>query len=200
MEIIEPNPKLMEYIADASSLFTDFDGARNEFLENEEWHYIQSELEQNIHLLNRLDEKLLLSENVDIFDCGIGLGTAMFDLYLQSKDMKSRNFTFSGVEKHNRYLEFLEEKLIHYWEGVLKLHKGEIMNFDYSPYNMIYTYSPFKTVEKLESFYKKLVNEISPGSLIIESRNFGKGFAETLANIPGLEEIKVDFIFVYRKI
>lgn len=199
MEIIDPNPKLLEYIADASSLFTDFDGARREFIENEEWHYIQSELEQNIYLLSRLDEQNLLQEKVDIFDCGIGLGTTMFDLYLQSKDILGKSFTFSGVEKHDRYLDFIEQKLLHYWDGKLNLYRGDIMERDYSQYNIIYTYSPFKTVEKLEKFYNKLVSEISPGSIIIESRNCGKGFAETLTRINGLEELEVDCIFVYRK-
>lgn len=199
MEIIEPNPRLLEYIADASSLFTDFDGARREFIENEEWHYIQSELEQNIYLLSRLEEKKLLPEKVDVFDCGIGLGTTMFDLYLQSKDMLGKNFTFSGVEKHDRYSDFLEQKLLHYWDGKLNLYRGDIMDRDYTSYNMVYTYSPFKTVEKLEDFYKKVVSEISSGSIIIESRNCGKGFAETLSRIPGLDEIEVDCIFVYKK-
>ena len=84
-EIIEPHPILMDYIADASALFTDFDGGLKDFINNEEWHYVPSELEQNIYLMKRLDEQGLIADNNYIFDCGIGLGTNMFDLYLQSK-------------------------------------------------------------------------------------------------------------------
>ncbi len=199
MEIVEPNPKLMEYLADAHALFTDFDGGLREFINNEEWHYVPSELEQNIYLLRRLDERGLISEKCSVFDCGIGLASTMFDLYLQSNEIGGKTFTFGGVEKHEKYLVYLKNNLMHYWEGNLTLVEGDIMDQDYSSHDIIYTYSPFKTPAKLEEFYKKLVAEIKTGSLILESRNYGKGLNDTLSRINGLEEIEIDDIFVYRK-
>lgn len=198
-EIIEPHPILMDYIADASALFTDFDGGLKDFINNEEWHYVPSELEQNIYLMKRLDEKGLITDNNYIFDCGIGLGTTMFDLYLQSKELTGKEFKFGGVEKYERYSDYLKNSLMHYWEGNLTLVEGDIMEQDYTPYNIVYTYSPFKTVEKLHNFYTKLVSEIATGSLILESRNYGKGLNDTLSLVDGLEEIEIDDIFVYRK-
>ena len=198
-EIIEPNPLLLEYLSIASALFTDFDGGLREFVNNEEWHYIPSELEQNIYLIKRLNDKDLLSESNSVFDCGIGLATTMFDLYLQSKDIKNKTFTFSGVEKYKKYLDYLNEKLLCFWEDNLNVIEGDIMDQNYSNYNLIYTYSPFKTTEKLTEFYKKIVSDIKPGSLIIESRNYGKGLNDTLSNIDGLDEIEIDDIFIYRK-
>lgn len=198
-EIIEPNPLLLEYLSIASALFTDFDGGLREFVNNEEWHYIPSELEQNIYLIKRLNDKDLLSESNSVFDCGIGLATTMFDLYLQSKDIKNKTFTFSGVEKYKKYLDYLNEKLLCFWEDNLNVIEGDIMDQNYSNYNLIYTYSPFKTTEKLTEFYKKIVSYIKPGSLIIESRNYGKGLNDTLSNIDGLDEIEIDDIFIYRK-
>lgn len=198
-EIIEPNPLLLEYLSIASALFTDFDGGLREFVNNEEWHYIPSELEQNIYLIKRLNDKDLLSESNSVFDCGIGLATTMFDLYLQSKDIKNKTFTFSGVEKYKKYLDYLNEKLLCFWEDNLNVIEGDIMDQNYSNYNLIYTYSPFKTTEKLKEFYKKIVSDIKPGSLIIESRNYGKGLNDTLSNIDGLDEIEIDDIFIYRK-
>jgi len=198
-EIIEPHPILMNYIADASALFTDFDGGLKDFINNEEWHYVPSELEQNIYLLKRLDERGLIANNNYIFDCGIGLGTTMFDFYLQSKEITGKEFKFGGVEKHQKYIDYLKNNLTHYWDGNLTLIEGDIMDQDYSPYNVVYTYSPFKTTEKLHNFYTKLVSEIAPGSLILESRNYGKGLNDTLSSVDGLEEIEIDDIFVYRK-
>jgi hypothetical protein len=198
-EIIEPNPLLLEYLSIAGGLFTDFDGGLKEFVNNEEWHYIPSELEQNIYLIKRLNDKDLLSENNSVFDCGIGLATTMFDLYLQSKDIKNKTFTFGGVEKYKKYLDYLNEKLLYFWEDNLSVIEGDIMDQNYSNYNLIYTYSPFKTTDKLKEFYNKIVNDIKPGSLIIESRNYGKGLNDTLSNIDGLDEIEIDDIFIYRK-
>lgn len=198
-EIIEPHPKLMQYLADASALFTDFDGGLKVFVDNDEWHYIPSELDQNIYLMRRLEEKGLLKSHNSVFDCGIGLATAMFDLHLQSGEIEGKTFEFGGVEKHRKYLDYLNEKLMHYWDGKLFVVEGDIMDQDYSGHDIVYTYSPFKSVEKLTAFYTKLVSEISTGSLIIEARNYGKGHLETLAGVEGLEEIPIDEIFVYRK-
>jgi hypothetical protein len=199
-EFVEPHPMLMQYIADAQGLFVDFDGGRREFIDHDEWHYVPSELEQNIFLLRRLGERGLTKENNKVFDCGIGLATTMYDLYLQSQEIEDKTFEFSGVEKHERYTEYLKEKLLHYWEGNLTLIEGEIMDQDYSGYDIVYTYSPFKTEEKLMNFYNKIVSEVSTGSVIVESRNCGKGFKDTLTKVQGLEEIEVDDIVVYRKI
>lgn len=199
-EFVEPHPMLLEYISHAQGLFVDFDGARGEFINNDEWHYVPSELEQNIFLLRRLDERGLLGEHTSVFDCGIGLATTMFDLYLQSQEMVGKTFEFAGVEKHERYTDYLNENLIHYWEGKLDVTIGEIMDQDYSKYDLVYTYSPFKTEEKLLNFYKKVVSEIRTGAVIIESRNCGKGFMDTLTKVEGIEEIEVDDIVVYRKV
>ena len=103
MEIIEPNPLLLDYMSDAQGLFTDFDGAKREFVDADEWHYVPSQLEQNIYLLRRLDERGLLKDHNSIFDCGIGLATTMFDLYLQSKEIEGKTFEF-GVIIHGNQL------------------------------------------------------------------------------------------------
>lgn len=199
MEIIEPHPLLIDYMSKAQGLFTDFDGAKKDFVDADEWHYVPSQLEQNIYLLRRLDERGLLARHNSVFDCGIGLATTMFDLYLQSQDIKDRTFEFGGVEKHQRYVDYLEENLIGFWQGKLSLVVGDIMDQDYTRHNIVYSYCPFKTVEKLNDFYGKLVHEMPHGGLVIEFRNYGKGHLESLAAIDGLEEIEIDDIYVYRK-
>lgn len=198
-EFVEPHPLLLDYISEAQGLFVEFDGARREFINNDEWHYIPSELEQNIFLLRRLDERGLLRPSNRIFDCGIGLATTMYDLYLQSKEMVDKKFAFAGVEKHDRYVEYFRKSLEPRWNGELEYIEGEIMEQNYSDCDIVYTYSPFKTEEKLIPFYEKLVSEIGVGSLIIESRNCGRGLHESLTKVDGLEEIEIDDIYVYRK-
>ena len=200
IEIIEPNPILLDYIKEASSLFCDFDGGKKEFLDFDEWHYVPSNLEQNIFILKRMDEKSLLNENVNICDCGIGLGSTMFDLYLQSKEFTNKSFTFTGVEKNQPYINHLKGKLIHYWDNNLNIIEGEIMDQDYSKYNLIYSYSPFKTEEKLLPYYEKIINEISSGSILVEFRNHGLGYNNILNGIKGIKPEEIDDIIVFRKI
>ena len=151
---VDPSPQLISYFQESKALWTDFDGNKKQFVDSKEWHYILSNIEQNIFLLKRLEERDLLKVENHIVDCGIGLGTALFDIYLQSKEFSDRTFTFTGIEKQAMYIGYLEEKLFPYWEGNLELIHDDIMNQDYSKFNIIYTFTPFQTVEKLKELYK----------------------------------------------
>jgi hypothetical protein len=204
-EIIEPNPLLIEYVKISNALWTEFDSithllAKSEAIAADEWHYVMSNLEQNILLLQRLEEKGLLQDEVNICDAGIGLGTALFDLYLQSKEIKNKKFSFSGREKQEKYINYFNEKLSHFWANDLKVIEGDIMDQNYSGYNIIYSYSPYRSPRDLVNYYTKLKKDISPGSLIIENREKGIGLDSTLTMVEGLEKIQIDDIFVFRKL
>lgn len=204
-EIIEPNPLLIEYVKISNALWTEFDSitqllAKSEAIAADEWHYVMSNLEQNILLLQRLEEKGLLQDEVNICDAGIGLGTALFDLYLQSKEIKNKKFSFSGIEKQEKYINYFNEKLSHFWANDLKVIEGDIMDQNYSGYNIIYSYSPYRSPRDLVNYYTKLKKDISPGSLIIENREKGIGLDSTLTMVEGLEKIQIDDIFVFRKL
>jgi hypothetical protein len=197
-EIIEPNPILVEYIQISNLLWTHFDDKIFQ-INNGEWYYIMSKIEQNIFLLKRLDDMGLLQKEVNICDAGIGLGSALFDLYLQSKEIKNKKITFSGIEKNQRYINFFNDKLSIFWNNDLNYIIGDIMDQDYSEFNLIYSYSPFTKSKKLLEYYTKLKNDIKPGSLIIENRERGLGLDSTLSMVEGLNCIKVDNIYVFRK-
>lgn len=197
---VDPNPVLVKYYQDSKSLFTDFDGSKSEFLDSKEWHYILSNLEQNIFLLKRLEERNLLKVENHIIDCGIGLGTALFDIYLQSKDYIDRTFTFTGIEKQISYIEFFNKHLLNYWEGNLELIEDDIMNRNYSKYNIIYTYTPFQTVERLKELYNKIISEIEVDSIIIENKNSGLGLHGVLTELEGIQKVELDDIVVFKKI
>ena len=201
MKIIEPNPILIEYVKKCNSLFTEFDSLKKDFVESDEWHYIMSNLEQNIFLLERLKQNNLLNKNtINICDAGVGLGSALFDIYLQSKEIKDIKFTFTGIEKYQDYIEYLNQYLLHYWNSDLNIKKGDIMEQDYSNYDIVYSYSPFRSPRLLVDFYTKIKNEIKPNSLIIENRNFGRGIESTLFMVDGLEPIELDDIVIFKKI
>lgn len=204
-EIIEPNPLLIDYVKISNALWTEFDSithllTKSEAIAADEWHYVMSNLEQNILLLQRLEEKGLLQDEVNICDAGIGLGTALFDLYLQSKEIKNKKFSFSGIEKQERYINYFNEELSHFWANDLKIIEGDIMDQNYSGYNIIYSYSPYRSPRDLVNYYTKLKNDISSGSLIIENREKGIGLDSTLTMVEGLEKIQIDDIFVFRKL
>lgn len=198
---VEPNPQLVTYFQESKGLWTEFDGNKKEFADSSEWHYILSNIEQNIFLLQRLEERSLLREENHICDCGIGLGTALFDIYTQSKLFEDgKTFTFTGIEKQENYIKYLNDKLISHWNGDLNLIHDDIMNQDYSKYNIVYTYTPFQKVEKLKELYNKIVSEVSVGSILVENKNAGLGLHGVLTEIEGLEKIELDDIVVFKKI
>lgn len=201
VEEVTPNENLVKYFQDSKTLWTDFDSSKKEFIQNEEWHYVLSNIELNIFLLQRLEERGLLLQENHICDCGIGLGTALFDMFQQSKLFEDRkHFNFYGIEKQKIYVDFLKEKLLHYWQDSLTLIEDDIMNQNYSKYNIVYTYTPFKTTEKLTLLYNKIISEISSGSLLIENKNSGLGLHGILTELQGIKKIQIDDIVVFQKI
>ncbi len=197
---VDPSPQLISYFQESKALWTDFDGNKKQFIDSQEWHYILSNIEQNIFLLKRLEERDLLKSENHIVDCGIGLGTALFDIYLQSKEFNDRTFTFTGIEKQTMYVEYLNEKLIHHWEGNLELIHDDIMNQDYSKFNIIYTFTPFQTVDKLKELYSKIISEVEVGSVLIENKNAGLGLHGVLTELEGVQKIELDDIVVFKKL
>jgi hypothetical protein len=67
-------------------------------------------------------------------------------------------------------------------------------------YNIVYTYTPFKTTEKLSNLYNKIISEISPGSILIENKNAGLGLHGILTELEGIKKIQIDDIVVFQKI
>ena len=141
---VEPHPLLIEYWQVTQGLDCNADSSKKEFIESGEWSYIPSDLEKTIFLLKRLEEVNLLPKELNICDCGIGLGTTMFDLYLQSKEFEHIKFTFTGIEKWKPYIEYLNDNLIKYWNNELTIIESDIMDQSYHSYNLIWFYQPFR--------------------------------------------------------
>jgi hypothetical protein len=195
--IVEPDPTLIEYYQIAKKFEI------NEMFisktEDGEWLYIQSNLDQNIFLLKKLDDMGLLTESGKICDCGIGLGTAIFDIYLQSKQLE-KNFSFVGIEKQSKYLNYLTGNLLEFWSKDLQLIEGDLMEQKYDDYNIIYCYTPFRDIEKLKTFYLKLISEMKKGSILIENKNYGLGELDILSTISDdISPIDLDGVTIFQK-
>jgi len=195
--IVEPDPILIEYYQIAKSLEI------NEMLLNKisdgEWLYIQSNIDQNIFLLKRLDNMGLLPDSGKVCDCGIGLGTAIFDIYLQSKALEKK-YSFVGIEKQSNYVNYLNEKLLHFWCEDLELIEGDLMEQKYDNYEIVYCYTPFRDIEKLRTFYLKVISEMKKGSILIENKNFGLGELDILSTISDdILPIELDGITIFQK-
>lgn len=196
MIIVEPNPKLIDYLEKADNSKEGYafyyDGQKREYVESDEWHYLLSDLELNIFLLKRLDNFGLLKQKNKICDAGIGLGSALYDLYLQSQDLTDKHFEFIGIEKNKKYIEFLNKNLIEFWNGKLELIEEDIMNCDYSEYDVIYSYCPFKNETRIMEFYTKLANEMKVGSCVIDPRN-----SRVLERFEEFEKIDLEGMWIF---
>ena len=181
------------------NILLDYINISNQFIgqhskNQKEWHYIMSNIENNKLLIEKLDESGLLPEEVNVCDAGIGFGSALFDLYLQSKSINKR-FNFFGIEKNPNYIEYLNKNLIGFWNNKLTLIKGDltIQNYD-----IVYTFLPYKYSSDLLNFYKRVTSSIKKNSIIIENHTCGK--KSELLKIDGLEKIDLGDYYVFRKI
>lgn len=193
---IEPHSDLIEYFNITSGFTSNL--TVNVFSDVGEHYNVLSNIDQNIFLLNKLNNINLLNEDNYICDCGLGLGNALFEIYLQSLDLPKK-FTFFGIEKQPVYLDFINKNLLHLWKDSLNLIQDDIMNQNYCKYNLIYCYSPFNNFSKLSAMYDKISKEIKSGSIIIENANRGLGHFNVLEKVDGLEKITLEDIFVFRK-
>ena len=197
IEEIEPDKDLIEYYNITSNFTSNL--TVDVFTNAGENYNILSDINQNIFLLNQMNQMNLLKEVNHICDCGIGLGNTLFEIYLQSKEL-DKLFSFTGIEKQKVYFDFIKENLLHLWKDRLILKNDDLMNIDYSPYNIIYSYSPFNNYNQLKLMYNKISSEIESGSIVIEHANQGLGHFNLLEEIEGLEKIKLDHTFVFRKV
>jgi len=179
---IEPHPKLIEYLNKVNSF--DFD---SDTQSNSEWKYIESNLDQNIFLIKELIELGVLPTNPIICDAGIGLGSILFDLYLQSLDFSDINFNFIGIEKNPIYNKFFKENLIKYWSSNFTLIEDDILNFNYSNTNFVWFFQPFSKSDLAMNFYYKVITEIPVGGII-------KGIDHYNIMTYGDERLKSEFL------
>lgn len=197
IEEIIPHPDLIDYYKVTDTFTSNL--SVTDFTNFGENYNILSDINQNIFLLKQLDELGLLKETNRICDCGLGLGNALFELYLQSKEINKR-FYFTGIEKQKVYVDFILENLSHLWKDNLNLVNSDIMNIDYLNFDIIYSYSPFNNYQQLRSLYQKVISEISPGSIIVEHANFGLGHFNLLEEFTELQKIELEQIYVFKKI
>jgi len=197
IEEIEPHPHLIKYFEITNNFKSNL--TVTDFTTNGEHYNILSNIDQNILLLKRLEERGLLKDSNSICDCGVGLGNCLFEIYLQSEEI-DKKFKFTGIEKQNVYINFIKDNLLHLWNNQINLINDDIMNIDYSQFNIVYSYSPFNNKNGLKRMYQKISDEIEPGCLIIENANCGKGHFNLLSEISNLEEIELDGIYIYKKI
>lgn len=170
---------------------------------NETWHYIESDAFKYKKILERLDEFKVLKEENHICDCGVGLGRTLFYFFQKTKEI-NKKFNFYGIEKEKHYIEIFERNLRKFWGSKIQIFNQDIMDHDYSKYNIVYTYTPFKSIENLKLFYTKVLNEIKPGSVLIEYIENGNGMDNCLSNLSNeltnIEKFQVGSIcFFYKK-
>lgn len=94
-----------------------------------------------------------MPHKVHACDCGVGLGTLLFDLYIQSLEIQ-KVFTFTGIEKHKPYIDFLNQNLMSFWDSKLTIIEADIMDCNYSKFNLIHLFQPYKVSMKAIPLYQ----------------------------------------------
>ena len=151
--------------------------------ETKEWYYIEpntTQFERIITIIINLNPD---KKDYKICDAGIGLGTAMYNFYIETKQFDDKNFKFYGVEKYKEYVDFFDENLKQYWDDNITIYIDDIMNHNYSEYDIVYLYTPFKKEDDLINLYQKIVDELKPNSILLEYVLCGNGFFNTIQKI-----------------
>jgi len=192
-QMFEPDERLVEYYELSLAI------RATPPPEDEDRNHAISDVDLNILLLERLEREGLLGAHTDVVDCGLGVGFALFDLYLQSLAMPGKTFAFRGVEDCPYYLGFVESAMAPMWGGNLGLVRGDVREQDYHGYGLIYSHSPFLRMDTTRRFYRRVADQMPSGALLVENRNSGLGLHGVLAEIPGLEKIILGDLCVFRK-
>lgn len=201
-ELVTPNPLLVEYYIKAQQLTAELIKDVSYHKSQHQWHYIESNIEYNIFLLQRLKDLDLLPNDVKICDCGIGLATIMYDFYLQSKDIVGHRFSFWGVESYQPYVDAFESELRSYWNGDLNLIKDDLMAHNYSRYNFIWIFTPYSRSDKLMQFFEKVISEMPRGGIVFgidHYRIMTYGSDKLKEMFMELVPTKLDELWVFKK-
>lgn len=188
---METNKLFIEY----SNIANAYNGQHSQ--NNKEWHYILSNLDNNVSLIEKLEKNHLLQKSIKICDAGLGLGTALFDLYLQSTHL-DKNFEFWGIEKNLQYTNFIKNNLLHLWQSKLHIIEGDLTNQNYSSFDIVYSFLPYKNTNLLNNFYRRVCNDLKPGALFIENSVGGKN--SKLVDFKDMQVIDLGNIYVFKKI
>ncbi len=169
----------------------------------QEWNYIVSDANFYEGIIQKLNSYGLLFDENKICDCGIGLGETLFNIYDQTKEITTKKFEFYGIEKNKFLYNSFNQYLRSDWEKI-ELIEGDIMQQNLSQYNIIYTYTPFKLIDKLSELYLKIVDEMPIGGVLLENFNKGLGIQNCLFDLLKedyrVEIIDLDGIIVYQKV
>lgn len=167
----------------------------NDFVdETKEWYYIEPETTQFEKIIPKIINLNPDKNDYKICDAGIGLGTAMYYFYMETKQFEDKNFKFYGVEKYKEYVDFFNTNLKQYWDDNLTIYIDDIMNHNYSEYDIVYLYTPFKKEYDLINLYQKIVDELKPNSILLEYALHGNGFFHTIEKIHKNNQNKTSLI------
>ena len=106
---IEPHLKLVEYFNITQTFTSNL--TPDIFYNNGEHYNVLSDINQNIFLLRQLAELNFLKKSNWVCDCGLGLGNALYDIYLQSNEIE---FDFQDDIHHLKYLNIRKYLSFHY--------------------------------------------------------------------------------------
>ena len=167
----------------------------NDFVdETKEWHYIEPKTTQFERIITKIINLYPDKNDYKICDAGIGLGTMMYYFYIETKQFENNNFKFYGVEKYKEYVDFFDTKLKQYWDNNITIYIDDIMNHNYSDYDIVYLYAPFKKEGDLINLYQKIVDELKPNSILLEYVLYGNGFFNTVEKIHKNNQNKTSLI------
>ena len=157
---------------------------------SENWNYIEGTQKRYYGLYEALYNKGIIKDKFKVMDVGCGVCSTLYNL---SKQFKQYDATIEcyGVEYNKEILELFQKYLYNLWNNAnLSLFTEDLMDHNYSEYDLILSYLPFKNKNDQEKMYTKIFDEMKPGALFFEHWHFGVGVDNLLMNMEKKSNIK----------
>lgn len=160
------------------------------------YEYIEGIQKNYYGMFEALYNKDLIKEKTKIIDIGCGVCSTLYNLSKQFKYYKA-DIECYGVEYNKELIKLFQKYLYNLWDDTkLSLFTQDLFEHNYSEYDLILCFTPFKKEEDLEKTYTKVFNEMKPGALFFENWDAGKGKNDVLLNMykkPNIKTINLLF-------
>lgn len=178
-----------------------------DLVSNEIYPYVEAEQNTLYGFVDALLNKGYLStdKTQHICDVGFGLGTSLYNIYLQIKYNESlkNKFYFTAIEYNKELVDLFNDFLEYKWENInvdfldkkIEVITDDLFNLDYSKFDVVYMYSPLKDRDLIYKGYEYIYSKMKKGAILYERYNNGDGLGNILEKFINDNNLKTDILY-----